>query len=112
MTWVNRLRGFTRLGSVLVWGLVSGMAHAQFFDPLDGQLDLSDYLSEIAYGFLPVPIVITDPAVDGGLGMMGLFFHETEEEKQNLLREENIHRLNLAKNEGRIWTLKILSPWV
>ena len=26
----------------------------------------------------------------------------TEEEKQNLLREENIHRLNLAKNEGRI----------
>lgn len=82
MTWVNRLWWFTRLGSVLVWGLVSGMAHAQFFDPLDGQLDLSDYLSENAYGFLPVPIVITDPAVDGGLGMMGLFFHETEEEKQ------------------------------
>ncbi len=52
-----------------------------FFDKLDGQLDASKYLSENAYGFLPVPIIITDPAVDGGLGMMGLFFHETDEER-------------------------------
>jgi len=56
-------------------------ASSQFIDILDGQLDASQYLSENAYGFLPVPIIITDPAVDGGLGMMGLFFHETEEEK-------------------------------
>ena len=54
----------------------------QFYDPLDGMLDLSQYLSENAYGFLPVPIIITDPAVDGGLGMIGLLFHETEEEKE------------------------------
>lgn len=55
---------------------------SDFFDPLDGQLDMSNYLSENAYGFLPVPIIITDPAVDGGLGMAGLFFHESEEEKE------------------------------
>lgn len=54
----------------------------QFYDPLDGMLDASQYLSENAYGFLPVPIIITDPAVDGGLGVMGLFFHETDEEKE------------------------------
>jgi len=54
---------------------------SQFIDILDGQFDASQYLSENAYGFLPVPIIITDPAVDGGLGMMGLFFHEEEEEK-------------------------------
>lgn len=52
-----------------------------FTDKLDGQFDASRYLSENAYGFLPVPVIITDPAVDGGLGMMGLFFHESEEEK-------------------------------
>lgn len=57
-----------------------------FTDKLDGQFDASRYLSENAYGFLPVPIIITDPAVDGGLGMMGLFFHETEEEKVTRLK--------------------------
>jgi hypothetical protein len=57
----------------------------QFFDPLDGMLDFSHYLSENAYGFLPVPIIITDPAVEGGLGMMGLFFHETQENKTKRL---------------------------
>lgn len=44
-----------------------------FIDPLDGFFDASTFLAENAYGFLPVPVIITDPAVDGGLGMMGLF---------------------------------------
>lgn len=56
-----------------------------FIDPMDGMLDASRYLSENAYGFLPVPIIITDPAVDGGLGMLGVFFHETEEDKDQRL---------------------------
>ena len=60
----------------------SSMAASDIFtDTLDGKFDASRYLSENAYGFLPVPVIITDPAVDGGLGMMGLFFHESEEEK-------------------------------
>ena len=49
-----------------------------FRDPVDGRIDASQYLSENAFGFLPVPIIITDPAVDGGLGLTGLFFHESE----------------------------------
>ena len=60
--------------------------NSQFFDMLDGRFDVSGYLSENAYGFLPVPIIITDPAVDGGLGMMGLFFHETDKEKDQRLK--------------------------
>lgn len=60
--------------------------NSQFFDLLDGRFDASGYLSENAYGFLPVPIIITDPAVEGGLGMVGLFFHETEEEKEKRLK--------------------------
>ncbi len=56
-----------------------------FFDPMDGMFDASRYLSENAYGFLPVPIIITDPAVEGGLGMVGVFFHENEEDKDKRL---------------------------
>jgi hypothetical protein len=54
---------------------------SQFIDPDDNRFDASSYLADNAYGFLPVPIIITDPAVDGGLGAVGLFFHETEEQK-------------------------------
>lgn len=61
---------------------------SQFQDPDDGRFDASNFLAENAYGFLPVPIIITDPAVDGGLGIAGLFFHETEEQKE--LRLKNL----------------------
>jgi hypothetical protein len=59
---------------------------SQFSDPEDGRFDASAFLAENAYGFLPVPIIITDPAVDGGLGVVGLFFHETDEQKEMRLK--------------------------
>ncbi|MCG9722007.1 BamA/TamA family outer membrane protein [Shewanella sp. Isolate7] len=52
-----------------------------FFDEQDGQLDLGRHLAENAYGFLPIPVVITEPAIGVGGGLVGLFLHETEEEK-------------------------------
>jgi len=58
---------------------------SQFADPGDGRFDASAFLADNAYGFLPVPIIITDPAVDGGLGAVGLFFHETDEQKEQRL---------------------------
>ena len=36
-------------------------------DPEDGMLDASDYLTS-AYGFFPVPIIVTEPAVGFGIG--------------------------------------------
>jgi hypothetical protein len=69
---------------------------SQFVDPGDGRFDASAYLADNAYGFLPVPIIITDPAVDGGLGVVGLFFHETEEQKQARLKA-----LRTAENGAR-----------
>lgn len=54
----------------------------EFIDPVDGKLDASRYLAENAYGFLPVPVIITDPAVDGGFGMAGVFFHESDEMRE------------------------------
>jgi hypothetical protein len=51
---------------------------SQFIDSFDGQFDMSEYLGENAFGFLPVPIIISEPAVDQGLGLAGLFFHEDD----------------------------------
>jgi hypothetical protein len=44
-------------------------------DPLDGKMDASKFLAE-EKGFLPVPIIITEPAVGYGLGIAGVFFHD------------------------------------
>ena len=49
---------------------------SQFMDKDDNYLDLSQWLIENAYGFLPVPLIITEPAVDNGLGLAGVFFHK------------------------------------
>lgn len=53
-------------------------------DPVDGKFDLSRYLATRT-GFLPVPVVITEPAVGYGAGLGLLFIHGTlagEEENQ------------------------------
>ena len=54
----------------------------KFIDPTDGQFDTSGWLIDNK-GFLPVPILITEPAVGTGLGLAGVFFHESEEDKEN-----------------------------
>ena len=51
---------------------------AQFFDPEDGQLDLS-YFLENPRGFLPIPIVMTEPAVGYGGGVAGMFLRPRRE---------------------------------
>jgi hypothetical protein len=77
-----------------------------FTDPLDGRFDMSEYLAENAFGFLPVPIIITEPAVDGGLGMMGLFFHEDDEtaekRRQAMRTSENPSRHLLPPNVSAV----------
>jgi len=85
---------------------VQGQTESPFFDPVDGQFDMSQYLAENAFGFLPVPIIITEPAVDGGLGMMGLFFHEDEEtaekRKQAMRESENPSQHLLPPNVSAV----------
>jgi len=51
----------------------------QFIDPKDGKLDVSQWLAGRT-GFLPVPIVISDPAVGYGGGLALAFFHDAEDE--------------------------------
>ena len=52
---------------------------SQFIDPKDGRLDMSEWLAGQT-GFLPIPILISDPAVGYGGGLGLLFFHESKEE--------------------------------
>ena len=47
-----------------------------FFDEKDGSLDLSEYMSQV-YGFIPMPILITEPAVGYGGGVSIIFLHDT-----------------------------------
>lgn len=67
----------------LTTSLLSASTYSiNFFDPIDGQLDMGEYLAENAYGFLPVPILITEPAVGYGGGFTGIFLHESDEQRE------------------------------
>ena len=75
---------FTFIASNIV---LCSNAYANFFDdymidPDDGMLDASRYISEVPLGFLPVPQVITEPAVGVGIGLGAVFFHESDEQKK------------------------------
>ncbi|MGH6911447.1 MAG: hypothetical protein ACREEG_14765, partial [Phenylobacterium sp.] len=48
----------------------------RFFDDEDGKLDFSNFLA--AGGFIPLPIIITEPAVDQGLGVAAVFLAEKQ----------------------------------
>lgn len=69
------------LAAALLLLALHGPARAEkwtdgFRDTHDGQVDLSDWLLD-RQGFLPVPIIITEPAVGYGGGAMLLFFRES-----------------------------------
>lgn len=63
---------------------------AEVIDPEDGQFDLSPVL-ERAHGFLPIPIVVTEPAVGFGGGLAALFIQPRRE-----VGEEGFHRPDLS----------------
>ena len=58
----------------------SSKALAQFTDPEDGAFDASEWLID-RKGFLPVPILITEPAVGYGGGAALLWFRESIRER-------------------------------
>lgn len=58
----------------------TALASTSFIDPIDGYFDAGEYLAENAYGFLPVPSIITEPSVGTGLLLMGIFLHESPEQ--------------------------------
>lgn len=93
--------------------VAAGSARADFFeeylrDPEDGQLDASRYLSEVPLGFLPVPAVISEPAVGFGLAIGAVFFHESAAQRrqrtdEGVLLPENISIVGLGGTENGSW---------
>lgn len=81
---------------------------SKFKDPDDGWFDASRWLLENIVGFMPVPIIITEPAVDDGLGLAGVFFHKPKEDQMraedgaNLIMP-NISALALAYTGNESW---------
>lgn len=73
------------LAAALLNGRVAGAEPAQgywydrFIDAEDGQFDLSEYLLKYR-GLLPVPIIITEPALGYGGGVAALWFKDSMEE--------------------------------
>ena len=60
--------------------IAASPARAQRFrDPEDGAFDASQHLAT-ATGFLPVPMIITEPAVGYGGGLFAAFFHGSIEQ--------------------------------
>ncbi len=75
------------VGAVVCLWLQAGPARAQgflteaFVDPTDGQFDMSDWLLN-KRGAMPVPIIVTEPAVGYGGGAALLFFHKTARDRE------------------------------
>lgn len=94
---------------LLAGGVAAADFRETFIDSHDGMLDASQYLSQQKLGFLPVPMIITEPAVGFGLGMFGIFFHESaEQRKQRIdaggsLLPENISVVGGAATENGTW---------
>jgi hypothetical protein len=95
--------------------LASGWLVERFVDPSDGRLDASKHLAESG-GFLPVPILITEPAVGYGLGIAALFFHdplagktepgeefEPNPERDGSLKPPSISALIAGATENDTW---------
>ena len=82
-----------------------GGLFAKFEDSEDGRIDLSDYLQGRS-GFLPVPIIITEPAVGFGGGLAPVFIKRPTEtlDQQSLGRSTpRIFGAALAGTENGSW---------
>jgi hypothetical protein len=76
----NRISLIKLIVLMLLWLFVTSHSVSafsfleQFTDPQDGKFDASNWLIN-KKGFLPVPIIITEPAIGYGGGAALLFFH-------------------------------------
>lgn len=57
---------------------------SQFIDEEDHRVDFSNFLAK--GGFIPIPVIITEPAVDGGGGLAAAFFKTDPEHPRQVTR--------------------------
>src|SRR4029453_14166829 len=75
---------------------------ARFFDPGDGQFDLS-YFLENPRGFLPIPIVVTEPAVGYGGGGVGMFLRPRREAGEEGWARPDISAVGVLATQNGTW---------
>ncbi|WP_203218758.1 hypothetical protein [Vibrio sp. S11_S32] len=52
---------------------------ASFTDPMDGAFDMGEVIAENPYAFMPIPVILTEPAIGYGARLCGLFLNESKE---------------------------------
>jgi len=100
------------LRPLLLMLILSGALYAQehpvgkdeslFISDEDGMLDASEYLAT-RYGFMPVPMVITEPAVGYGGGLSLLFLHDTLGSSTERKSPPSISAIMGAATENGTW---------
>jgi hypothetical protein len=75
---------------------------ARFFDPQDGQFDLSYFLEDPS-GFLPIPIVVTEPAVGYGGGGAGMFLRPRREAGEEGWARPDISAVGAFGTQNGTW---------
>jgi hypothetical protein len=73
-----------------------------FTDPEDGQFDVSQFL-EHPYAFIPIPIVVTEPAVGYGGGAAGMFLRPREEAAHEGWARPNISGVGGFATQNGTW---------
>jgi hypothetical protein len=75
---------------------------SRFRDPQDGQIDLSSFL-ENPRSFLPVPVIVTEPAVGYGGGLIGMFLRPRKEAGGEGWARPNISAIGGFATENGTW---------
>jgi len=75
---------------------------SRFRDPDDGQIDLSSFLAH-PRAFLPVPVVVTEPAIGYGGGLVGMFVRPRKDAGSEGFARPNISALGGIATENGTW---------
>ena len=75
---------------------------SRFRDPQDGKIDLSSFLAH-PRAFLPIPLVITEPAVGYGGGLAGMFVRPRKQAGSEGFARPNISIVGAMATENGTW---------
>jgi hypothetical protein len=75
---------------------------SKFRDPKDGQIDLSAFLAQ-PRAFMPIPLVVTEPAVGYGGGAAGMFVRPREQAGSEGFARPNISIAGGIATENGTW---------
>src|SRR5262245_55689038 len=75
---------------------------SRFRDPEDGQFDLSSFLAH-PRSFLPIPLVVTEPAVGYGGGLAGMFIRPRKQAGEEGYARPNISAVGGIATENGTW---------